>query len=66
MSEQFYNQLFAAMQLSLPQRVKSGKAQIEHKFSGSPPKADVSEARRHVRAVPEAEVAANVRTKTPG
>jgi len=32
--------------------VKTGKSRSEQMFSGLPPKADVSEARRHVREVP--------------
>ena len=49
-----------------PLSVKSGKAQIEHKFCGSPPKADVSEARRHVREVPKAAIRRTLRQALSG
>ena len=34
-------------------RVKTGKAQTEHMFSGSPPLADINESRQHFRIVQE-------------
>jgi hypothetical protein len=33
--------------------VKTGKAQTEHMFSGSPPLADINESRQHFRIVQE-------------
>src|SRR6516162_8778307 len=45
-----------------PLWVKTGKAQMEHMFSGSAPKADMSEPCRHFRVVPTAVIAAVRRT----
>jgi hypothetical protein len=39
-----------------PNRVTTGKAQIEHKFSGSLQLADINEPCRHFRVVPEADL----------
>jgi hypothetical protein len=41
---------------------QTGKAQMEHMFSGSAPKADMSEPCRHFRVVPTAVIAAIRRT----
>jgi hypothetical protein len=43
----------APVKVKGPIRVKTGKAQTEHMFSGSPPLADINESRQHFRIVQE-------------
>jgi len=43
----------APADVRLPVWVKTGKAQTEHMFSGSPPLADINESRQHFRIVQE-------------